>query len=112
MRCACGRDQAYFLTMEGAVTLLLTSEQGAANCAAEEVINQHDAAELRGAFMFVGHSRRGRYLRLYRVLDKVQCATGPLSLRVAPHPDSTAHCLLVEMADDGSSRFDVSSDSD
>lgn len=80
---AAGR-QAYLLLAEGGATL--APGNGPLVCtAADARLRQHDAAELRG----------------------------PLSLRVAADDATTgAHVLLVEMADDGSSRFDMSSDSD
>jgi DNA-binding GntR family transcriptional regulator len=67
--------QAYFLAIDGALQLLPS-----AGCAVDTPtqLERHDAAELRG----------------------------PLSLRVvATAAGATAQVLMVEMADDGSSRF-------
>jgi redox-sensitive bicupin YhaK (pirin superfamily) len=67
--------QAYFLTIDGAVQLL-----PAAGCTVDKPpqLERHDAAELRG----------------------------PLSLRVvSTSKTTTAQVLMVEMQDDGSSRF-------
>jgi hypothetical protein len=72
--------QAYFLVLEGAPSL---HPSESSLCAAEgalgvTALERHDAAELRG----------------------------PLSLRVvAAGEGATAHVLMVEMADDGSSRY-------
>ena len=69
--------QAYLLALEGGVSLSSSSlGQSSEECMGREELNQHDAAELRG----------------------------PVRLEVKSK-DALVHCLLVEMANDGSSRF-------